>query len=192
LIQVPTFLTRYFTKGDYPFLSLNDYPLEKANEIKKAHCERNKIGGFYAEDDYLVHRREIELWIYNKLIEKGGVPKNNVPIYMTLGVSPKSEYDIGVDIQLNPNEIRIPINEIDLSAVTFTFPDSMYKIVLDENGNIIEGGRTNEPIVYLYSEMQDVINKYEKYLCEHYIEAQVWDREMLHRFSPYSPKSAKW
>ena len=178
--SVPLFLTRYYVAGENPFMSLNDYPFEQANEIKKAHCKRNDIGGFYAEDDYLLHRREIENWIYRKLIEKGGNPQNNVPVYMTLGESPKSEYDIGVDIQRNPAEIRIPVSKIDLSAVTFTFPDSMYKFVLSDNGNIIGGERTNTPDVYLYHEIGAVINKF--LTDEHYIEAQVWNREMLSKF----------
>ena len=179
--QIPNFLTRYFVEGENPFLSLNDYPFEQANKIKKEHCKRNNIGGFYAEDDYLIQRREIEHWIYNKLIEKGGNPTNNIPIYMTLGESPEGEFDIRVDIQMNAAEIRIPIDEIDLSAVTFTFPDSMYKFVLDDSGNIIGGERTNAPDVYLYHELDEVIKKFQT--DEHYIEAQVWNREMLSKSS---------
>lgn len=178
--QLPRFLTRYYPKGENPFVSLNDYPYEKANEIKKEHCRRNNIGDFYAEDDYLLQRREIENWIYRRLIEKGGNPKNNVPIYMTLGESPSGEYDIRADIQINSDEIRIPIDEIDLSAVTFTFPDSMYKFVLNNDDVIVGGERTNTPDVYLYNELESVINKY--ITDEHYIEAQVWNREMLYKF----------
>jgi len=151
-----------------------------ANQIKKEHCKRNKIGKFYAEDDYLLHRRKIEKWIYNILIEKGGNPTNDVPVYMTLGESPKGKYDIRAEIQMDAAEIHIPINRIDLSAVTFTFPDSMYRFILDENGNIIGGERTNTPDVYLYNELEPVIKKYRS--DEHYIEAQVWNREMLFMF----------
>ena len=179
---VPSFLTRYYVEGENPFISLNDHPFEKANELKKEHCKRNNIGYFYAEDDYLLHRREIEHWIYNKLIEKGGNPKNNVPIYMTLGESPNGEYDIRADIQRNAAEIRIPIDELDLSAVTFTFPDSMYKFILNENGDIVGGERTNTPDVYLYNELESVIKRYRT--DKHYIEAQVWNREMLAKFFP--------
>jgi len=180
LKQVPNFLTRYYVEGEDPFVSLNDYPLEKANEIKKTHCERNHIGGFYAEDDYLMQRREIERWMYNRLIEKGGNPTNSVPVYMVLGESPAGEYDIRVDIQMNASEIHIPVAEIDLSAVTFTFPDSMYRFILNDAGVIIGGERTNTPDVYLYHELETVINKY--LTDEHYIEAQVWNREMLYKF----------
>jgi hypothetical protein len=178
--QVPRFLTRYYSKGEDPFISLNDFAFEKANELKKEHCKRNNIGGFYAEDDYLRQRREIENWIYRKLIAKGGNPTNTVPVYMTLGESPKGEYDIRADIQMNAAEIRIPIDKIDLSAVTFTFPDSMYRFVLNDDGVIVGGERTNTPDVYLYHELESVINKY--LTDEHYIEAQVWNRNMLYKF----------
>jgi len=180
LKQVPRFLIRYYIKGEDPFISLNDFPFEKANEIKKEHCKRNNIGGFYAEDDYLRQRCEIENWIYQKLIAKGGNPTNTVPVYMTLGESPKGEYDIRADIQMNAAEIRIPTDKIDLSAVTFTFPDSMYRFVLNDDGVIIGGERTNTPDVYLYHELKPVINKY--LTDEHYIEAQVWNRNMLYKF----------
>ncbi|HWQ58208.1 MAG TPA: hypothetical protein VN540_04240 [Clostridia bacterium] len=178
--SVPTYLTRYYVKGEIPFLSLNDIGMEEANEIKKAHCERNMIGGFYAADDYLVHRRNIEEWMYRRLLEKGGHPTNRVPVYMTLGESPKGEYDIRSDIQRNAAELRIPLQYLDLSAITFTFPDSMYRFVLDEEGNIIGGERTNTPDVYLYGELEDVISVYKT--DEHYIEAQVWNRDMLSHF----------
>ena len=126
------------------------------------------------------HRREIESWIYGKLVEKGGNPTNNVPVYMVLGESPEGEYDIRADIQKNAVEIRIPIDEIDISAVTFTFPDSMYRFILNEYGNIIDGERTNTPDVYFYNELETVINKYKT--DDHYIEAQVWNREMLFEY----------
>lgn len=136
--DVPGYLTRYYKRNENPFISLNDFPLEQANRIKRLHCQQDGIGGFYAEDDYLVHRLEIEKWIYNQLLLKGGAPKESVPIYMILGDSPTGQFDIRADLQKNASELRIPIEVLDLSAVTFTFPDSMYKIILDDNGNIID------------------------------------------------------
>lgn len=98
--MIPDFLTRYYPKGEYPFVTLNELPFEDANRIKKIHCERNGIGFFYAEEDYLIHRREIEKWIYSQLVEKGGHPNCSVPIYMILGESPKGEFDIRVDTKV--------------------------------------------------------------------------------------------
>ncbi len=179
-MKIPNFLTRYYTKGEYPFLTLNDLPFEEANKIKKKHCKRNGIGFFYAEDDYLIHRREIEKWIYDQLIKKGGHPKCSAPVYMVLGKSPKGEFDIRADIQKDACEFQIPIEMLDMKAVTFTYPDSMYELVYDEFGNIIDGKRTNTPRVYTYDEIPEVIERYkvyENYL--HYIEVQVWDKDLL-------------
>jgi len=182
-MNVPDFLTRYYQKGGYPFLSLNDLPFEEANRIKLAYCKKNGIGKFYAQDDYLIHRKEIERWIYQELIRLGGKPVNEVPVYMTLGESPEGEFDIRSELQKNAEEIRIPIREIDLSAVTFTYPDSMYEFIVDAEGNITGGGRTNTPEVYMYRDLTPVIQKYRIYDNYRFnIEAQVWNREMLHKY----------
>ncbi len=182
-MNIPDYLTRYYQKGEYPFMSLNDLPLEQANRIKTEYCTKNGIGKFYAQDDYLLHRREIENWIYHELIRLGGKPVNDVPVYMTLGETLPGEHDIRRELQQNAQEIKIPLSEIDLSVVSFTYPDSMYEHVVDEAGNLVSAGRTNTPCVYQYNDLVDVARKYRLY--ENYgfgIEAQVWDREMLHRY----------
>lgn len=182
-MRIPNYLTRYYQCGENPFLSLNDLPLHEANRIKRIHCHRNQIGDFYSQDDYLIHRKEIETWIYQRLLEKGGKPKEKVPVYMTLGDSPTGEYDIRGDIQRNACEIKIPLFALDLSAVTFTWPDSMYRFTYDPNGKIIGGERTNTPDVYTYQEVIEIIKRYDVYEnYSNYIEAQVWNREMLHSF----------
>jgi len=75
------------------------------------------------------------------------------------------------------------MNAINNLAVTFTYPDSMYEFVYDDNGNIINGIRTNTPKVYMYYELKDLIdnrNVFNPYI--HPIEAQVWDRESLNNY----------
>jgi len=182
--MVPNYLTRYYTANIDPFVSLNDYPFEKANEIKLSHCRRNNIGGYYAQNEYLLHRKRVEEWIHSQLIEKGGNPKYDAPIYMALGESPKGEFDIRQDIQKDAIELKIPVSYLDMSAVTFTYPDSLVKFTFDENGNRTNVQLSDEPTVYLYHELEAIIKKYHVYdePYEHYIEAQVWDREMLYAF----------
>lgn len=182
-MNIPNYLTRYYQQGDYPFLSLNDLPLQEANRIKTEYCRKNSIGKFYAQNDYLLHRREIEGWIYGELIRLGGRPVNRVPVYMTLGEAPEGEHDIRKELQQNADEVRIPLSAIDLSAVSFTYPDSMYEFVVDDDGNLVSAGRTNTPRVYLYEDLPLVAKKYrvhDDYKIN--IEAQVWNREMLHRY----------
>ena len=182
-MNIPSFLTRYYQKGEYPFLSLNDLLFEEANRVKRAYCKKHGIGRFYAQEDYLVHRKEIEKWIYNELIRVGGNPADKIPVYMTLGESPEGEFDIRAELQKNAEEIKIPLDEIDLSAVTFVYPDSMYELVMDEDGRIINGRRTNTPKVYLYGDLPWLIEKYKVYEQHIFaIEAQVWNREMMRKY----------
>ena len=182
-MNIPGFLTRYYQKGEYPFLSLNDLPFDDANRIKRVHCKKNNIGFFYAQDDYLIHKKEIEKWIYQEFVRMGGKPMNEVPVYMTLGESPKGEFDIRVDVQEDAEEIRIPISDIDISAVSFTYPDSMYELPISSDGVVGDGRRTNTPKVYLYDDLPAVVQKYRVYEnYRFYIEAQVWNRDMLHRY----------
>lgn len=179
-METPDYLTRLYQKGDHPFVSLNDLPFEEANEVKKRHCAKNNIGLFYARDDYLIHRKEIEKWLHSELIRKGGNPQSEVPVYMFLGEPPTGEFDIRVSLQKNAEEIRVPMDVIDNLAVTFTYPDSMYELIHDNNGHTIKGIRTNTPEVYIYNELADLIdtrNVFNPYI--HPIEAQVWDREAL-------------
>jgi hypothetical protein len=186
-IILSNYLTRYYTNGEDPFTSLNDLPLEQANELKRKHCLRNNIGGYYAQDEYLVHRLEIEKWIYGQLLLKGGNPKNNVPIYMCLGESPiNSEFDIRHDIQKDAMEIKIPIEYLGLTAITFTYPDSMAKFTVDENGKLVKAELTRTPEVFLYNELENGLKKYKENglikMEEHYIEAQIWNREILYEY----------
>lgn len=179
-MDVPDFLTRYYTPGDDPFQSLNELPLEQASVIKLRHCARNGIGGFYAEEDYLPQRREIEAWMHREWLRKGGRPVSSVPVYMVLGESPEGEYDIRLDIQKEAHEVRIPLADLDLATVSFTFPDSMYELQYDAQGNLLDGVRTNTPRVYAFEELPELIARrrvYDPY--RHYIEAQVWDLPRL-------------
>lgn len=178
---VPNYLTRIAPPNEYPFVSLNELSIEKANRIKEKHCKRNNIRYFYAENEYLLHRMEIEQWLYNSLKEKGGNPQNTVPVYMILGEPKEGETDIRLDIQKNGIEYRIDINELDISTISFTYPDSMYELEYDKEGHIIGGKRTNTPKVYLFNELEELIIQKKVFNFEFYIEAQVWDKDKLQK-----------
>ena len=192
--MIPDYLTRYYVAGEYPFTSLNDLPLEEANAIKMAASDKYEWGGFYAQYDYLIHRREIEKWIHRKMCEMGGNPMDDIPVYMFLG-DVNGKFDkFGADTA----SLRIPLHEIDLSAVSFVWPDSMYEMVVDGNGDFTGAGkRTNTPKVYMYHELDEVAGLVSRYnavqgkkvpaAC---IEAQVWDRKMLEKWYRSRTKQA--
>ena len=58
-----------------------------------------------------------------------------------------------------------------------------HEFIVDDQGNIIFTGRTNSPAVYTYNDLPAVAKKYRVYESYRFnVEAQVWDREMLHRY----------
>ena len=152
-MKIPDYLTRYYQEGEYPFLALNDLPMEKANEVKRRHCLKTGTGGFYTSDEYLLNRKEVEKWIYRELIRLGGRPANEVPVYTTLGDFFEGTHDIRTELQKNPSVVQIPLIELDLSAVSFTCPDSMYELVVNSRNGKMEGRRTNTPRVYMYRDL---------------------------------------
>jgi len=184
--MIPDYLTRYYVAGENPFTSLNDLPLENANAIKMAASDKYDWGGFYAQYDYLIHRREIEKWIYTEMRKKGGSPTDDVPVYMFLG-EVYGEFDkFGSDTAC----IRIPLDALDLTAISFVWPDSMYEPIIDERGEMTgECRRTNTPKVFMYHELDAVVAQVDKFNSIKHeqvpygsIEVQVWNRAMLQKW----------
>ena len=57
------------------------------------------------------------------------------------------------------------------------------ELVVDDDGNLVSAGRTDTPRVYTYDDLPSVVMKYRIYKYYRFnIEAQVWDRAMLHRY----------
>lgn len=177
--NVPGFLTRYYVRGEYPFNSLNDLPLNQANEVKLDASNRYDWGGFYAQDDYLVHRREIEKWIYSHFTNRDVYPPNNVPVYMFLGDVDWPFTKFGEETSC----LRIPLHELDTTMISFIWPDSMYEPIVDQTGRYTgDCQRTNQPKVYLIDELDELIKELDLFKAVSncgIIEAQVWDRNML-------------
>ena len=178
--MIPDYLTRYYVAGENPFTSLNDLPMDEANRIKLAASDKYGWGGFYAQNDYLIHRREIEKWICGEFIKKGGKPRDEVPIYAFLGDTQGKFEKFGEDTSV----LRIPLSALDCSAISFVWPDSMYEAETDESGFT---GRTDTPKVYRLYELDAVMEAVSTYNALPnrqaplaMVEAQIWDRAMLH------------
>lgn len=181
-VMVPDFVTRISPNGELPFCSLNELPFDAADIIRKRHCRRNGIEGFYAEEGYLLQRKLIEKWMREQLILSGGEPRSESPIYMILGDPQEGDFDIRKDIQKQGIQYQIDLSKLNLNSVTFTYPDSMYELVYDEDNVIVDGIRTNTPKVYRYGDLASLIENrhvYDPYV--HYIEVQVWDRLRLNQ-----------
>jgi len=129
---------------------------------------------------YYEHRTELERLMRSLFIEKGGKPVLDFPYYMVIGESPllatwynESEY------------IKIPINEFDLSMLSFTYGDSFPTF-----SQRITDGMEYRKKVYLYDEILMLIQKYglpqdtwnETYESPCYVEVQIWSDIPINRY----------
>lgn len=176
------FLYHYYDKSIGPFRNLTDAPIEEAKRIldeirtNKPNVQCTKRQPSYVEDR--LHYEEI---LRDKFLEKGGIIKRQVPYYMVIEHSPwlstwfeHSAY------------IKIPIEEFDLSTVSFTYGDSHPTF-----SPRITDNKEYRKKLYMYDEILDIIAKYGlpqdwnddgKFGPERYIEAHIWSSDTIGKY----------
>ncbi|MDG0791432.1 hypothetical protein OMP38_11555 [Cohnella ginsengisoli] len=141
--------------------------------------EENTVFASKRAEDYLQIRYELEMRARTCFIQKGGKPSNKYPHYMTLGPCDwlKGWYNEG-------NALKIPLDAFNPNTLSFTygdlFPTMRFKDDRPYRGN-----------VYTLSEIQIIIEQYGwpqewnhdgTQGPERYIEAQVWDHDVIQNF----------
>lgn len=176
------FLYHYFDKRTGPFNSLTALPFDKAVSV----LEENKSkypDSFCAKRDatYISKRVRCEALVKEGFAKKGGNIKIPSPHYMVLGHSPwlSTWYEQG-------DYIKIPIEEFDLSTLSFTYGDSMPTF-----SDRVNDGKEYRKTVYTYEEILEIIKKYGlpqdwnddgKYGPERYIEVHVWSDNPISKY----------
>lgn len=176
--MLPSFASHYYLPANGPFKSLSnlvggDDPafLQLLTRHQREPGYRRRYGR-----DYIERRRETEATLRKLFIARGGKPKSNYPIYLTLGDSTwfKGLNDDHVSL-------RVPLSQLDPETTSLTFPDSFMTVT-----------RSNKPYynkIYFLNEIEQLVKAfglpandhlvpYEKYWAtdfELYIEIQVWD-----------------
>lgn len=176
------YLYHYFDKTIGPFVSMSDLSIEEANNVLR-NIKETKPNSQAAgrHDKYVEYRRNCENILKAEFIKKGGVIKREAPHYMVIGHSPwlSTWHD-------NSGCIKIPIEEFDLSTVSFTYGDSMPTF-----SPAITDGKEYRKQLYTYDEILKIIEKYGlpqdwnddgKYGPERYIEAHVWSDETIDKY----------
>ena len=184
------FLTYYYMAGTQPFRSLSALPDNESIEImKRLYQETVLFARFKDPIRYLHDRRQTEHWVRAEFIAKGGEPQEAYPISMVLGTSRWIEKHAP-----DPDraaEIRVPLSAFTERDISFTYPDSMISLWL---------GRDKPPEYYLpdyhgkvftISEILSIVEAqgmpeedWDTNLppdLAPYIEAQVWNHEILRR-----------
>lgn len=182
----PTYLTHYYLPDRKPFLNLSalaEDELTKVLEELRAKTLRGENKRMFA-DWYVTERKISEQHLKKEFLKKGGVVEKNYPHYFVFG-----ESLIQKDLAKGTKEIRIELEKLPLEKVSFTFPDSMATMVLedDELYKMPYHGK-----VFTYSEILQVIKEYgfpkdeiaktSKFHFPLYIEAQLWSDSPIINF----------
>jgi hypothetical protein len=186
------YLTHYYSIDKKPFQSLSALPDEEAIKIMEKLCDDTPYGERFKNPlQYLKDRKDTEQWVREAFIAKGGEPKAAFPIPMVLGSS-KWIVDVAPDREKG-REIRIPLSVFTERDVSFTYPDSMISRWFGRDKPADYYQADLHGIVFTRSEILAIVEKkgmpeenWATKLPKHlapYIEAQVWNHELLCRYA---------
>lgn len=176
------YLYHYFDKTIGPFVNLSDLSIDEAKSILHR-IKVTKPNSLCAQrhDKYMEDRSNCENIIRSEFLKKGGIIFRKSPHYMVIEHSPwlSTWYE-------NSAFIKIPIQEFDTRAISFTYGDSMPTF-----SPRINEGKEYRKKLYTYDEILKIIEKYGlpqswnndgKYGPERYIEAHVWSDETIDKY----------
>lgn len=176
------YLYHYYDRRSGPFRSLTALPHSEAQSML-TRIKKDRPGSFCAKRDesYLLKRRSCEAVLRREFEARGGIIDIETPYYMVLGHSPwlSTWYEQG-------ECVKIPVKDIDLRKISFTYGDSMPTF----NPNV-NADKEYHMKLYFYSEILELIKKYglpQEYNddgalgVERYIEVQVWTEGPLKRY----------
>ncbi|MEE4193945.1 MAG: hypothetical protein V2J07_01980 [Anaerolineae bacterium] len=189
-------VTYYYRTDTPPFQSLSGLPKEEAIAIMRTLADDSNYGARFKDPEgYMSSRKAAEGWVRQAFIAKGGKPHAEYPIAMVLGESPwlvRSTPDIN-----RHGELRIPLSIFNETDISFTYPDSMISYWF---GQEQPAGLYHPELhghVFLRSEILAIIaergmpeGSWNTHLPDNlapYIEAQVWNHELLEPFRNGAP-----
>lgn len=167
-------LYHYFDRKTGPLKNLSDLSIEEAeNVLRKIKEEKPNSFGAKRQDDYMERRIYFEAILREEFLKKGGLIERKVPHYFVVGKCAflESWYE-------DSDYIEIPIEQLDLRTVSFTYGDS-HPTFSDK----INDGKEYRKKLYTYKEILTIIDKYGypqewnsdgAHGPERYIEAHVW------------------
>lgn len=185
------YLTYYYNIDNEPFQCISDLPEEEAIKIMNRLCDDTPYGERFKNPiQYLKSRKDTEAWVRKAFIAIGGRPKDKVPISMVLG---SSQWLVAAAPSPEKHgEIHIPLSLFTANDISFTYPDSMISRWFGKEKPIEFFQPDLHGKVFTTTEILSIVeNKgmpeedWEIKLPNHlapYIEAQVWNRELLFKY----------
>ncbi|AXT54594.1 hypothetical protein D1815_02080 [Aquimarina sp. AD1] len=184
-MNIPKYLFHYYELENGPFRNITEYGHEKAENIQDKITE-----GWNSKrpENYLDLRFSLEKKIKDGFILKGGRPNRKDPFYFTLG---KCEF--AKSWYVNPGVIKIPLIDFKPEHISFTYPDSMISYQFHDESKLKTYRKNCNGQIFLLDEINDLIGEYglpneeksqteERFKYDKYIEAQVWDDQIIKKY----------
>ena len=183
------YLYHFYDKTRKPFITLSDLPTEDAKKFHNTYkrLQAEKEGQEYDENEVDEYgwmpegRRRLENKMREIFAAKGGKIHRQYPYYMILR---NEDMPDGGGFH-DGNFIKIPVDEFDMSTVSFTYGDSMQHA---DPGPFNDKPYKNQ--VYTYNEILKIIEEYGWIVktdnwhwgipC--YIEAQLWSDVPIEKY----------
>jgi hypothetical protein len=187
-------LTHIYRRGGEPFQSLSALSDEQALPIMKSLYTAGSAywGRFEDPQEYLQARRQAENWLHQSFIAKGGKPRQAYPIYFVVGDPPWLERVGDPATIASTARIQVPVSIFDEGDISFTYPDSMVTLLMDNLKNPEFYQPDYHGKLFTLAEIRTIVAQkgmpdegWETKVPDHfahYIEAQVWNREPLLEF----------
>jgi hypothetical protein len=175
-------LTHYYHKNDPPFQTLS--VLSGPEALQVMFDLRERPGAVYRRFQdpkrYLRQRREVEHWVRQEFIHKGGRPITDYPQYFVVNES----LWIEEGFQGQSRSVQFPLSAFEPEQISFTYPDSMISYWLRSQTDRVFYHPEYHGQVFNLNEIFEVIDRFgipkaewrSEAARKHdlFIEAQVW------------------
>ena len=182
------YLHHYFNKEKGPFRSISELSDKEAQETwhKMASYLVRKDDGEYNPDDFhemIVNRHSkrcrLESDLRRMFIRKGGDAPKNYPYYLILSKDNMID-DALLKFYENGDFVSIPVSDMDMNTVSFTYGDSYAQYYNSEFD------KEQHDLVYTYDEILAVIEK-QGWVKKNangwgFIEAQLWSDTQINKY----------
>jgi hypothetical protein len=139
--------------------------------------------------NYLSFRKQVERKLRDDFLRKGGRTIENYPIYLVLGRPRWTQVSADPKTIASTDEIIVPLSILSAEDVSFTYPDSMVSAIITAERNPEYYEHDYHGRVFTLEEIKKIIEqkglpgeewqtKMPKHYA-HYVEAQVWNRQVL-------------
>ena len=171
------YLVNYRTIKCEPLKSITRLPEKEAVEVAKKLYDDNPYDGFqrFGEDfdKYYHYRIRAEKWLHQEFVKIGGRPQTKHPLYFFV-----HEWDIAEKAWEGKVEkvvAKIPLNEIDICDISFTFGDSMAMLDRDDGRPPFLKDELQKHLLGYGNDVNKFLDAVYEQIGQRAIEAHIWN-----------------